>query len=122
MAESKKNKTAEAVETVEAKVEETKATEVEETPKTPKAPEKPLKPTKKLVSVRIPRDPVNNTDSVFVGVNFKNYILKRGTTVQVPEEVAEVLYNAELAEDAADAFAKAKEEAFNQKTKELAKG
>lgn len=112
MAEKTK-KTAEAEE--EVKVEETEKTEP-----SIKAV-KPTKPTKKLVAVRIPRDPVNKTDSVFVGINFKNYILKRGTTVEVPEEVAEVLFNAELAEDAADAYAKAQEEAFIQKTKELNK-
>lgn len=107
----KKNTKAEVAEE-EVKVEETEKAE------TGTKAVKPTKPVKQLVAVRIPRDPVNNTDSVFVGINFKNYILKRGTTVQVPEEVAEVLFNAELAEDAADAYAKSKEEAFAQKSKE----
>lgn len=116
MAEKTK-KTAEAEE--EVKVEETEKAELPTKTEPSTKAVKPTKPTKKLVAVRIPRDPVNKTDSVFVGINFKNYILKRGTTVEVPEEVAEVLFNAELAEDAADAYAKAQEEAFIQKTKEL---
>lgn len=110
---AEKNNTKAEVAEKEVKVAETEKVEAET------KVVKPAKPVKRLVTVRIPRDPVNKTDSVFVGINFKNYILKRGTTVQVPEEVAEVLFNAELAEDAADAYAKAQEEAFIQKTKEL---
>jgi len=114
MAEKKTNKNAEvAEEVVETKV-ETEATEAEPT----KAPEaKPTRPTKQYVEIRIPRDPLGKSDSIFVGVNFKNYILKRGTTVRVPIEVAEVLKNSELAEDAAIAFAQAKEEEYFEKSK-----
>ncbi len=52
------------------------------------------------VQVRLPRlaGPNANQDEFF-SVNFKNYIIQRGKTVEVPEEVAEVIRNNEQAED-----------------------
>ena len=38
-------------------------------------------------------------------MNFKNYIIKRGKTVEIPEELAEVIENAEKAEEYAMQYA-----------------
>ena len=43
--------------------------------------------------------------SEFFSVNFKNYIIRRGETVVIPEELAEVIRNAELAEEYALKYA-----------------
>lgn len=54
----------------------------------------------KRVTVRLPR--LTGHDAVqeeFFSVNGKNYIVKRGETVEIPEAVAEVIRNAENAED-----------------------
>ena len=58
------------------------------------------------VSVRLPRNKGQNAiQEEFFSVNFKNYIIKRGETVEIPEELAEVIRNAELAEDYALKYA-----------------
>lgn len=52
------------------------------------------------ITVRLPRLPGQNArQEEFFSVNGKNYIIKRGETVDVPEEVAEVIENAEKAEE-----------------------
>ena len=57
----------------------------------------------KRVSVRLPRLPGQNAiQEEFFSVNGKNYIIKRGETVEIPEEVAEVIRNGEKAEEYAD--------------------
>ena len=62
--------------------------------------------TKKTARVRLPRDSGQTKDKhEFVSVNFKNYRIKRGEYVEVPQEVAEVLENAEIARDAAIEYA-----------------
>lgn len=50
----------------------------------------------KLVTLRLPLTRENNQD-VFVRVNHRTWLIKRGETVQVPECVAEVLRNSETA-------------------------
>lgn len=55
---------------------------------------------KKRVEVRLPRNMGQNAiQDEFFSVNGKNYIIKRGETVEIPEEVAEVIRNAEKAEE-----------------------
>lgn len=55
---------------------------------------------KKRVEVRLPRNQGQNAiQDEFFSVNGKNYIIKRGETVEIPEEVAEVIRNAEKAEE-----------------------
>lgn len=76
----------------------------------------------KRVVVRLPRNPGQNANQdEFFSVNGKNYIIKRGESVEIPEEVAEVIRNAEKAEEYAmhyvDGLAKAEED----KRKELMK-
>ena len=57
----------------------------------------------KLVKIRIPRGR-DNQDDVFVGVNGRTWLIKRGVEVEVPKCVAEVIRNAEEAEEAAYAY------------------
>ena len=61
------------------------------------------------VSVRLPRNAGQNANQdEFFSVNFKNYIIKRGETVEIPEELAEVIRNNEQAEDYAMQYAEEK--------------
>lgn len=54
----------------------------------------------KKVTVRLPRlSGQNANQEEFFSVNGKNYIIKRGETVEIPEEVAEVIRNGEKAEE-----------------------
>lgn len=55
---------------------------------------------KRRVEVRLPRN--KGRDAIqeeFFSVNGRNYIVKRGETVEIPEEVAEVIRNGEKAEE-----------------------
>ncbi len=64
---------------------------------------------KKTAMVKLPRNKGKNAvQEEFFSVNFKNYIIKRGVQVEVPIEVAEVIENAEKAEDYAVEYAEAK--------------
>lgn len=50
---------------------------------------------KDKVRIKIPNDPLNPKDTqVVVGINGFNYVIKRGQTVEVPEEVARILEDA----------------------------
>ena len=54
----------------------------------------------KRVTVRLPKLPGQNANQEeFFSVNGKNYIIRRGEEVEIPEEVAEVIRNAEKAEE-----------------------
>ena len=54
----------------------------------------------KRVSVKLPRNNGQNANQdEFFSVNFKNYIIKRGERVEIPEALAEVIENNEKAED-----------------------
>lgn len=64
--------------------------------------------TEKLVKVKIPRERGNDAD-VYVSVNDRSWLIKRGVEVEVPECVAEVLRNQEIALDKIDAFNDANE-------------
>ena len=60
----------------------------------------------KRVKVKIPKLRGHNAvQEEFFSVNGKNYIIKRGEEVEIPEEVAEVIRNAEKAEDYAMDYA-----------------
>ena len=50
----------------------------------------------KLVTIRLPLTRENQED-VFVRVNHRTWLIKRGETVSVPESVVEVLENSERA-------------------------
>lgn len=67
------------------------------------------KSASKRVTVRLPRNAGQNAiQDEFFSVNFKNYIVKRGETVEIPEELAEVIRNNEKAEDYAMQYAEEK--------------
>ena len=67
----------------------------------------------KRVEVRLPRNAGQNANQdEFFSVNFKNYIIRRGETVEIPEELAEVIRNAEKAEEYAMRYAD--EKAFKE--------
>ena len=51
-------------------------------------------PKEKMVKIRIPRTKANQED-VFVSVNERTWIIKRGVEVEVPECVAEVIRHQE---------------------------
>lgn len=57
----------------------------------------------KLVKIRIPRER-DRQDDVFVCVNGRTWLIKRGVEVEVPECVAEVIRNAEDVAEKAYAF------------------
>ena len=77
---------------------------------------------KKRVEVRLPRNPGQNANQdEFFSVNGKNYIIKRGETVVIPEEVAEVIRNAEKAEEYAMHYVDGLVKAEEDKRKELIK-
>ena len=71
--------------------------EVKNTPKA-NEPEK-----EKLVKIRIPRER-ERQDDVFVCINGRTWLIKRGVEVEVPECVAEVIRNAEDVAEKAYAF------------------
>jgi hypothetical protein len=48
----------------------------------------------KMVKIKIPLTRTEK-DDVYVAVNFKTYLIKRGVEVEVPESVAEVLQHRE---------------------------
>ena len=51
-------------------------------------------PKEKMVKIRIPRIKANDED-VFVSVNMRTWLIKRGVEVEVPECVAEVIRHQE---------------------------
>lgn len=54
------------------------------------------------VKLMIPRDPSNPQESdVTITVNGKNFLIKRGVQVEVPQYVAEVYYNSEAQKEIA---------------------
>lgn len=74
----------------------------------------------KRVTVRLPKLPGQNAvQEEFFSVNGKNYIIKRGETVEIPEEVAEVIRNAEKAEEYAMNYVDSLDKAKKDKEKEL---
>lgn len=62
--------------------------------------------TPQKVTVRLPRNAGQNANQdEFFSVNFKNYIIRRGETVEIPEELAEVIRNGEKADEYAMRYA-----------------
>ncbi|MCI7639156.1 MAG: hypothetical protein MSS60_04940 [Clostridiales bacterium] len=72
---------------------------VQPNPTTEQANPTTEQPSEKMVKVRIPRTSKSQED-VFVSVNMKTYLIKRGVEVEVPESVAEVLRHQEEALEA----------------------
>lgn len=75
---------------------------------------------KKRIEVRLPRNKGQNANQdEFFSVNFKNSMVKRGETVEIPEELAEVIRNGEKAEEYAMHYADGLVKAEDDKRKEL---
>ena len=74
----------------------------------------------KKIAVTLPRLPGQNArQEEFFSVNGKNYIIKRGEEVEVPEEVAEVIRNANKAEEYAMNYVDNLDKNKSDKEKEL---
>lgn len=56
------------------------------------------------VTVKLPKKDDGSPNFQFVALNGKTYKIMRGVNVQVPREVAEILYNSDRASDDADKF------------------
>jgi hypothetical protein len=75
---------------------------------------------KKKVTVKLQRNSGHNAiQEEFFSVNGKNYIIKRGVEVEIPIELAEVIINAEKAEEYALNYVDGLEKAKKDKEKEL---
>ena len=67
---------------------------------------KKAKDDAKRVTVRLPRNGgANANQDEFMSVNFKNYIVKRGERVEIPESLAKMIEDNEKAEDFAMKYA-----------------
>lgn len=64
---------------------------------------KEAKPSEEMVTIKLPRLGKNDAD-VFVSVNERTFLIKRGQTVEVPACVAEVLRHKEEMEEEAYEF------------------
>ena len=60
----------------------------------------------KMVTIKLPRNR-KDEDDMFVSVNERTWLIKRGVEVEVPECVAEVIRNSELMQEEAYEFDKA---------------
>lgn len=58
----------------------------------------------KTVTIKLPRPRKNEEESVFVSVNERTWMIKKGESVEVPECVAEVLRNSEEMQEEAYEF------------------
>lgn len=77
----------------------------------------------KKVTVKLPRLAGQNANQdEFYSVNGRNYMIKRGETVDIPEEVAEVIRNAEQAEEYAMNYVDTLDRNKKEKEKELGIG
>ena len=87
---------------------------------TKKTVDNATKKESKRVKVKLPKLPGQNANQEeFFSVNGKNYIIKRGTEVEIPEEVAEVICNAEKAEEYAMEYVEGLEKNKSDKEDEL---
>ena len=72
------------------------------------------------VTVRLPKNKGSNArQEEFFSVNGKNYIIERGKTVEIPEDVAEVIRNAEKAEEYAMEYAEGLVNEEKKKAKDI---
>lgn len=62
--------------------------------------------TNDLVTVFVPKQNKNDTQ-LFVGINGKRYLIKKGVKVDVPRPVAEVIANSEAMSKIADEYIEA---------------
>lgn len=75
---------------------------------------------KRKVTVRLPRNQGQNArQEEYFSVNGRNYLIKRGETVEIAEEVAEVIRNGEQAEEYAMQYVEELAKAEENKRKEF---
>ena len=67
---------------------------------------KSIETAEKMVTIKLPRNR-KDEDDMFVSVNERTWLIKRGVEVEVPECVAEVIRNSELMQEEAYEFDKA---------------
>ena len=60
--------------------------------------------TEEMVEVFIPKISGTDDQTVWVGLNGKGYSFPRGKRIKVPKNVAEIMFQSEAAQEAADAF------------------
>ena len=106
-AKTEKLKETQAAET--EKLKETQAAETEEQPA----------PDDGMVNIFLMRDSDKYKGDVFVQVNGRSYIVKRGRNVKVPKEVAEVLQNSQEQDTKAAEFIDQESEKFENGLKLL---
>lgn len=68
------------------------------------APAADMNPWKEMVSIKIPKAPKGGENYVIASVNGRVYKIKRGTTVEVPAPIAEVIRHSEEMQDEADRY------------------
>nr|DAE15522.1 MAG TPA: hypothetical protein [Podoviridae sp. ctZ5d16] len=73
----------------------------------------------KMVKIKLFKDNDKYKDDVFVAVNGKSYLIKRGAEVEVPESVKEVLDNSAAQEERAAEYMETQQKEYEQKTKKL---
>lgn len=61
-------------------------------------------PMKQMVRIKLPKDRENKQPDLFVGLNGKTYLIKRGEAVEVPLPVAEIIQHSEEQDEAAYEF------------------
>lgn len=76
-------------------------------------------PNDGMVNIFLMRDSDKYKGDVFVQVNGRSYIVKRGRNVQVPKEVAEVLQNSQEQDTKAAEFIEQESEKFENGLKLL---
>ena len=75
---------------------------------------------KRKITVTLPLNRGQNANQdEFFSVNGKNYIIRRGEEVEIPEEVAEVIRNAELADAYAMRYVNDLTEKYKAKEKDI---
>lgn len=89
------NSTQENMETAETEKETVETEEMEESKRAAGSPLKDYENKEEMVAIKLFRDNDKYTEPLFVGVNGKSYLIKRGETVMVPKSVAEVIENSE---------------------------
>lgn len=67
-------------------------------------------PFSEMESIRLPKAPKGEPDTVYVGVNGRGYYVKRGQTVNIPKPVYEVLINSMRAEEEAESYERSRED------------
>ena len=74
----------------------------------------------KKVTIRLPRLAGQNAiQEEFYSINGKRYIIKRGETVEIPENLGKLIQDNEKAEESALNYVESLDKAKNDKEKEL---